>query len=100
MASDPREMSRGLSQTHSVEFLSAKQLADSRHFNRTAFDLLVLPYGESFPLPALPAVESFLSDGGDLLTTGGYAFQSPLLATPMDGNSTTKSSTRRAAPTC
>ena len=81
MASDPREMSRGLSQTHSVEFLSAEQLADSRHFNRTAFDLLVLPYGESFPLPALPAVESFLSDGGDLLTTGGYAFQSPLAAT-------------------
>ena len=80
-ASDPREMARGLSQTHSVEFLSAKQLADAQQFNRTAFDLLVLPYGESFPLPALPAVESFLADGGDLLTTGGYVFQSPLVPT-------------------
>ncbi len=80
-ASDPREMARGLSETHSVEFLSAEQLADGRHFNRTAFDLLVLPYGESFPLPALPAVEAFLADGGDLLTTGGYAFQSPLIKT-------------------
>ncbi len=80
-ASDPREMARGLSETHSVEFLSAEQLADTRHFNRTAFDLLVLPYGESFPLPALPAVEAFLADGGDLLTTGGYAFQSPLVVT-------------------
>ena len=80
-ASEPRELARGLSQTHSVEFLSAEQLADSRHFNRTAFDLLVLPYGESFPLPALTAVESFLADGGDLFTTGGYAFQSPLVPT-------------------
>ncbi len=80
-ASDPTEMARGLSDTHRVTFVSAEQLADSRHFNRTAFDLLVLPYGESFPLPALPAVESFLADGGDLLTTGGYAFQSPLVAT-------------------
>lgn len=80
-ASDPHELARGLSETHSVEFLSAEQLADSRHFNRTHFDLLVLPYGESFPLPALSSIESFLADGGDLLTTGGYAFQSPLVAT-------------------
>ncbi len=80
-ASDPREMARSLSETHSVEFLSAEQLADSHHFNRISFDLLVLPYGESFPLPALRAVEAFLADGGDLLTAGGYAFQSPLIPT-------------------
>ena len=80
-ASGPHELARGLSKTHSIEFLSAEQLADPREFNRKHFDLLVLPYGESFPLPALSAVESFLSDGGDLFTTGGYAFQSPLVAT-------------------
>ncbi|MGB6934696.1 MAG: hypothetical protein WBD91_18110 [Acidobacteriaceae bacterium] len=79
-ASDPRELARGLSGTHSIEFLSAEQLADPRQFNREHFDLLVLPYGESFPLPARPTVESFMADGGDLLTTGGYAFQSPLVA--------------------
>ncbi|MGB8478931.1 MAG: hypothetical protein WCE63_08825 [Acidobacteriaceae bacterium] len=80
-ASDPTDMARSLSETHQVTFLSAEQLADARQFNRSAFDLLVLPYGESFPLPALPTVESFLADGGDLLTTGGYAFQSPLVPT-------------------
>ncbi|HTU52258.1 MAG TPA: hypothetical protein VMF56_16830 [Acidobacteriaceae bacterium] len=80
-ASDPHKLARGLSETHSVEFLTADQLANSRRFNRTHFDLLVLPYGESFPLPAWPAVESFLAEGGDLFTTGGYAFQSPLVTT-------------------
>ncbi|HEY5256705.1 MAG TPA: hypothetical protein VIJ53_18770, partial [Acidobacteriaceae bacterium] len=80
-ASDPHRLARGLSETYRVAFLSAEQLADQRQFNRKHFDLLVLPYGESFPLPALPAVESFLAEGGDLFTTGGYAFQSPLVTT-------------------
>ena len=78
-ASNPNSLARGLSETHSVEFLTAKQLADSGQFNRARFDLLVLPYGESFPLPALSSVESFMAEGGDLFTTGGYAFQSPVV---------------------
>jgi hypothetical protein len=78
-ASDPKVLGRILSETHDVEFVSAERLADKGQFNRNNFDLLVLPYGESFPLAAKDAVEAFLANGGDLLTTGGYAFRSPLL---------------------
>ena len=55
-------------------------MADSAPFNAARFDLLVLPHGESFPLAARNALRKFLSEGGDdLLTMGGYAFQSPLV---------------------
>ena len=78
-ASDPAQLARLLSETYDVAFLTAEQLADPKRLNRAAFDLLVLPYGESFPLSAREAVEKFLGDGGDLLSTGGYAFQAPLV---------------------
>lgn len=78
-AADPQQLAKVLSETYDVTFLTAEQLADPKRMNRAAFDLLVLPYGESFPLPAREAVEKFLGDGGDLFSTGGYAFQSPLV---------------------
>ncbi len=79
-ATDPAQLAKVLGETYDVVFLTADQLADPKQLNRAAFDLLVLPYGESFPLPARAAVEKFLSDGGDLLSTGGYAFQAPLIS--------------------
>ena len=79
-AADPVQLAKVLGETYDVAFLTAEELADPKRLNRTAFDLLVLPYGESFPLPARAAVEKFLGDGGDLLSTGGYAFQSPLVS--------------------
>jgi hypothetical protein len=79
-ASDPAQLAKVLGETYDVVFLTAEQLADPKRLNRAAFDLLVLPYGESFPLPARAAVEEFLGDGGDLLSTGGYAFQAPLVS--------------------
>jgi hypothetical protein len=78
-ASNPDVLAKTLSETHSVRFVNAETLADPSQFNRTNFDLLVLPYGESFPLAARDAVETFLANGGDLLTTGGYAFRSPVI---------------------
>jgi len=79
-AADPAQLAKVLGETYDVAFLTAEELADPKRLNRAAFDLLVLPYGESFPLPARAAVEKFLGDGGDLLSTGGYAFQSPLVS--------------------
>jgi hypothetical protein len=78
-ASDPEQLARVLAEFYAVEFLTAEELADAARLNRAHFDLLVLPYGESFPLPAWEAVQAFLADGGDLLSTGGYAFQSPVV---------------------
>ncbi len=78
-ASDPKRLARTLADFYDVQFLDADALADPEQLNRAHYDLLVLPYGESFPLPAQKAVQAFLADGGDLLSTGGYAFQSPLI---------------------
>lgn len=78
-ASDPLILARDLKETHHVEFVDADALGDAQRFNRDKFDLLVLPYGESFPLAAWKTVRAFLANGGDLLTTGGYAFQSPIV---------------------
>jgi hypothetical protein len=77
-ASDPKHLASILRANYDTIFLGVEQLADPSQLNRTKFDLLVLPYGESFPLSAFETVVAFLEDGGDLLSTGGYAFQSPL----------------------
>ena len=76
---DPRRLAALLAPTHDVEMLDAAQIADTSRLNRQHFDLLVLSYGETFPAVAKNAVLAFLADGGDLFTTGGYAFQSPVV---------------------
>lgn len=57
-----------------VTRFSAEQLADSSIFNTDTFELLVVSTGASFPACAKDALLGFLQKGGDLLTTGGYAF--------------------------
>ncbi|HWQ55966.1 MAG TPA: hypothetical protein VN442_19930 [Bryobacteraceae bacterium] len=79
-ASDPEHLAHLLAESYETFFLTAADLSRPEKFHRRAFDLLVLPYGESFPLGAHPALRDFLSQGGDLFTTGGYAFLSPVLA--------------------
>ncbi len=88
-AANPQVIARVLSKTHRTIFVTAAQLADPNYINRAHFDLVVLPYGESFPLAAWSTVQSFLTDGGDLLTTGGYAFRSPVVKKRANGNFTT-----------
>jgi len=57
-------------------FLSADEL-DSE-LKRENLELLIIPYGESFPAKSAGALFNFLKQGGALFTTGGYAFQNPL----------------------
>jgi len=57
--------------------LDAVHLADPQAFNPESFDLLVVPTGASFPVAAKGALLAFLQKGGDLLCTGGYAFDKP-----------------------
>jgi len=63
-------------------FVTAQELADSNVFNRGAYDLVVLPYGPTFPLAAYRAFQRFLADGGDFITMGGYAFDNLVARTP------------------
>lgn len=59
--------------------LSASQLADPALFNAEKFDLLIVPTGASFPVEARKCLQAFLTQGGDLLCTGGYAFDHLLM---------------------
>jgi len=59
--------------------LNASQLANVQNFNREKFDLLIVPSGASFPVEARESLLAFLSQGGDLLCTGGYAFDHLLM---------------------
>jgi len=56
--------------------VSANELADK--LDRDSLDLLILPYGESFPAASGGTLFKFLKEGGALFTTGGYAFQNPI----------------------
>jgi len=78
-ASDPERLAALLGESHDCEYLDAHALADPQRLNRKFFDLVVLPYGESFPAAAQDSLQAFLADGGDFVSTGGYAFQSPLV---------------------
>ncbi|MBM4046294.1 MAG: hypothetical protein FJ279_14380, partial [Planctomycetes bacterium] len=62
-----------------VSFLSADALADPQQFNRRKLDLVVLPYGASFPLDAHRAFLRFLQQGGHFISLGGYAFDNLLV---------------------
>lgn len=61
-----------------VAFLNSDQLADRRFLNRRTFDLLVLPYGASFPVRAAENFRRYLRAGGKFISTGGYAFDNLL----------------------
>lgn len=67
-----------------TEFLTSEGLADSRQLARDRFDVLLLPYGASFPVAAADNFRSFLRAGGKFLSTGGYAFDN-LLERTSDG---------------
>lgn len=54
---------------------SADELADPTRFSASHFDLLVVPTGPVFPAEARLTTIDFLQKGGNLITTGGYAFK-------------------------
>ncbi len=57
--------------------LSAAELADANLFNAKRYTVLVLPSGNSFPLPAYENMRQFHKDGGCLIVNG-IAFCHPI----------------------
>lgn len=62
---------------YGVTLLSASALESPGYLSPNNFDLLVLPQAPYYPLSAGKAIQSFLSSGGSLFSTGGYAFDKP-----------------------
>ena len=80
---DPDEVAELLRQPGwRVGWLNAEQLADPQRLNRDAVDVLVLPYGASFPVKAADNFRRFLGTGGGFVSVGGYAFDNLLERTP------------------
>ncbi|MCP5523879.1 MAG: hypothetical protein H7A46_20270 [Verrucomicrobiales bacterium] len=55
-------------------FLNCDEMADPSVLRRDNFELLVLPYGPTFPVQAADPFRHFLQQGGKFLSMGGYAF--------------------------
>lgn len=64
------ELARALG--YECAFLDTDQLADESELSIAEFDLVVLPYGSSFPAAAAESLLAFLRDGGGLVSVGGY----------------------------
>lgn len=81
-ASDPNRLS-GLARAagYRCTFVTASELADPARLTADRFDVLLLPYGGSFPAAAADNIRTFLESGGSLLTVGGYPFDRPLVYT-------------------
>ncbi|UCH36554.1 MAG: hypothetical protein JSV65_09430 [Armatimonadota bacterium] len=74
----------GLLRAAGVEtrFLTAEELANRGILNRAQFDLVMLPYGPTFPAEAHRTFQQFLVEGGDFVSTGGYALDNLVVRTP------------------
>ena len=77
-ASDPAVFEHELAPLATTTRVRAEDLPSALD-RATGEDLLVVPCGSAFPVAAWSALTNFLARGGSLLTTGGYAFDAPLV---------------------
>ncbi len=61
-----------------INLLTTEDLTDEALLNADRLDLLVLPYGESFPAAGATALRRFLRGGGHLVSLGGRSFRKPI----------------------
>ena len=80
--SDPATLAAAFAAAgHAAFTVTPEQLTNSRFLDPELIDLLVLPCGDAFPAAAHKALVNYLSQGGAFLSTGGYAFDRPLVRT-------------------
>ncbi len=63
---------------YGVSYFDTSQLLNNSLFNSNEVDLLVLPYGETFPIAAFNAIKDYLEGGGGLFTVAGRPFWLPM----------------------
>lgn len=74
----PEWLYDSLSEYFSIRYADVSQLSDSRYLNVKNFDLLILPYGETFPHGAFETIKKFLFEGGGLFNLAGRPFWIPV----------------------
>ncbi len=75
-ATPPATFETLLGTDYEVRRITADELA-APGFPAARYDLLVVPCGALFPIQAAENLVSYLKAGGNLLTSGGYAFDAP-----------------------
>ena len=76
-ASDPAVFERALRGGCDVRRIGADELGSPAFFSVANCDLLIVPTGSLFPMTAASNLVTFLKNRGQLLTCGGYAFDTP-----------------------
>ncbi len=71
----PQALADALETTCDVQLLDTRGLAQ---LPRLRIDLLVMPYGEAFPVEGYPAICEYLLSGGGLMTVAGVPFRAPV----------------------
>jgi len=80
-ASSPEVLAEVLRSDGEVSFLNVDDLSNVYALSTWEYDLLILPYGATFPASARHNLERFLAQGGSFLSTGGYAFDNLVILT-------------------
>ena len=71
-ASSPERLAELVKQAGGAPtFLTGEQIGDVATFSRDRFDLLVLPYGGTFPAAAQESIAGFLKKAGAVISVGG-----------------------------
>lgn len=61
-----------------VIFLDARELMTYSLMSSELIDMVILPYGEVFPMYSFKVLKSYFQNGGNLLTTAGRPFWKPM----------------------
>jgi len=76
---DPERMACVLADCgFAVDFADEARLGDADGLSAERYDVLIVPYGASFPRARFDNIVAFLKAGGHLFVAGGYAFDRPL----------------------
>jgi hypothetical protein len=67
-----------LSKNFSLTYLDSAKLGDKKYLNPDNFNLLIMPYGETFPYEAFRQIKNYLFIGGGLLNIAGRPFGVPM----------------------
>ena len=79
-ASSPEYLASALKDSgYKVRFVTGDDLCDQELMRKDNFDVLILPYGASYPAMGRDALVSYLKGGGNFLSLGGYAFDNLLI---------------------
>lgn len=77
----PEWIFQNLSINFPVKYLDYSQISNENYFNSGNFDLLILPYGETFPYQAFPQIKRYIFEGGGIFSVAGRPFWIPVVKT-------------------